>query len=54
MMVNKNKIILMLPMFPAEETVVWFWSGINIVKDKTYRNYVDYLKFYREKMCNQS
>lgn len=56
-MENRNILILYLPFSKAEDTIAWFWSGINIGLDKTNNRYIDYVDFYdkyRKRMCNQS
>jgi hypothetical protein len=57
MMENKHRIHLQIPLLKSEDTIAWFWSGINIKADKDCKNYTDYIRFYeeyRKRMWNQS
>lgn len=48
MMIVSDKYYLHLPMLPAENTVAYFWSGINVTNMSNEENYLKYFKFYRE------
>ena len=47
-----NRFLLRLPLTPAENTIAWFWSGINVT---TYNSYVfiKYMNFYENQMRNK-
>ena len=52
-MIVNDKHFLHLPMFAAENTVAYFWSGINVTNMSNEENYLKYFKFYREQMRNK-